>query len=397
MGRRIRSASLIAFFLAACTAFLAGCGGSQTISTAPGSPSSPGSTSGSPFAVSSSVPTNGATNVALSSTIEITFSAAADAGSVNATDIVVDSSSAVAGSVTYNPSNNTATFTPSAALAADTTYTVKVSGVTGSNGTAMGSTDTFTFTTTAPAPPAGPLQYQATLEGNDTAGNFGQAAVDTSGNFYILLQGAPPGESFTAEFCAFIPQTTTTLNCFSLGTVNTDASGNGSLTAMFPKAGPWAGDFDLFTGSSPNPNTTVPEYSTNVAGDDTSQVYSSTLQPQNTVNAGTLNFANSTQLPLSSGTVTYASTPGTNGSLQFTINGGPANTTFSSTEGALEGGGSTNYGLVNSQGQSGFSTDSNGDVTFSVLQGGPPGDFFRAIPPPADNEQGYVGGFSVPQ
>ncbi|MGO9078312.1 MAG: DUF4082 domain-containing protein, partial [Streptosporangiaceae bacterium] len=47
------------------------------------------------------------------------------------------------------------TFTPDSPLAADTTYTAKVSGAQTSSGATMASPDTWTFTTAQPTPPPG--------------------------------------------------------------------------------------------------------------------------------------------------------------------------------------------------------------------------------------------------
>ena len=54
---------------------------------------------------------------------------------------------AVAGSVSFNGADTVATFTPSSALAAGTTYTVSVSGAKDSSGNTMASPYTFTFIT----------------------------------------------------------------------------------------------------------------------------------------------------------------------------------------------------------------------------------------------------------
>jgi hypothetical protein len=310
---------------------------------------------------------------------------------VNTTDIVVtDSSGLVSGSVSYNAENSTGTFTPSAALAANATYTVKISGVNSSSGAAMASADSFSFATAPPSSGTStPLQYQASLEG--TGGNFGQATVDTAGNFTIQLVGATADQTFTVEFCPLIPQFTNQLNCFSLGTMSTDGNGNGSLTAMFPKTGGWAGDFMLFTASNPNPNTQAYSYSTDLMGSNTTQIYMSTLQLTSTLNGGTLSSGNP-QAPLTSGTIAYSGTGGSNGSLTFTLNGAPANTTLTPSEGRIEG---ATYELLSSTGQSSFTTNSTGGVTFTVYQDASPGDILT-IAVQAPNEQFYVGGFWVP-
>src|ERR1700728_1020326 len=167
MYRTYLSSVLTASSIAIFSAVLAGCGSNRITPGAPSSPSSPGSPSSSSFSVSSTVPANAATNVALNSTIQVVFSSAATASTVNTTDIVVtDSSGAVSGAVSYNSSSDAATFTPSGPFVAGTTYTVKVSGVTSSGGTAFASADTLTFATVAP-PPA--PQYQPSFADNSSS------------------------------------------------------------------------------------------------------------------------------------------------------------------------------------------------------------------------------------
>ncbi len=393
MNRRLLPAVVVPVVAAIFSVTLAGCGSSSastaTTTSTPSTPSSGSSTS--PFSVSSSLPANGTTNVALNSTIQFTFSSAASPSTVNTTDVIVsDSSGMVSGSVSYNAGTNTATFTPSAELGANTTYTVKVSGVTSSSGTAMASADSFSFATAPPSSGTStPLQYQASLEGN--GGNFGQATVETAGNFTIQLVGATASQTFTVEFCPLIPQNKNQLNCLSLGTVTTDGNGNGTLTAMFPKTGGWAGDFMLYTASDPNPNTQAYTYSTDLIGGNTTQVYMSTLQPANTLNGGTLNTGNP-QATLTSGTIVYSGTGGPNGSLTFTLTGAPANSTLSPAEGTIE---SADYELISSTGQTSFTTNSAGAVTFTVYQNASPGDILN-IAIQSASVQGYVGGFSVP-
>jgi hypothetical protein len=61
----------------------------------------------------------------------------------------------VPGSLTYNSSTKTGTFTPAGALATGTTYTATVSGAQNTSGTPMSSPYTWTFGTAQATPPAG--------------------------------------------------------------------------------------------------------------------------------------------------------------------------------------------------------------------------------------------------
>ncbi len=101
-------------------------------------------------------PVGGATNVATSTSVTVTFSEAMNASTIDSTTVrLLDGATPVAASVSYNAGTNTATLTPSAALANSTTYTVSVtggaSGVKDLAGNALASTVTSSFTTAAVA------------------------------------------------------------------------------------------------------------------------------------------------------------------------------------------------------------------------------------------------------
>ncbi|MGD9723480.1 MAG: DUF4082 domain-containing protein [Pirellulales bacterium] len=102
-------------------------------------------------------PTSGATNVATSSTVTVTFSEAMDASTINSTTVrLLDGATPVVASVSYNAATNAATLTPSAALANSTSYTISVtggaSGVKDLAGNPLASTVTSSFTTAAVTP-----------------------------------------------------------------------------------------------------------------------------------------------------------------------------------------------------------------------------------------------------
>ncbi len=103
---------------------------------------------GSPPQVVSVTPASGASNVATNTPISVTFNEAMNASSLNgALTLRQLYFFGVAGSVSYNASNFTATFVPSAALATNRTYTVALSSsATDTNGNAV-SSRTWNFTT----------------------------------------------------------------------------------------------------------------------------------------------------------------------------------------------------------------------------------------------------------
>ena len=358
-------------------AFVVGCNGSSHPAT-----TNPTTPTGGSVSVSSTQPAAGATGVATNAPIQIVFSSAVDAATVDAADIKVTNSTAssVTGTVAYNSTTNTATFTPSAPLATSTKYTVTVTGVTSSGGGTMSSSFTSSFTTAGP-------QYQATFfQSGTTNTGSGQITMDSLGNMTVELTGATASATYTLQFCPTeYGGDPTPIVCVNEGTVATNASGNANATMLFQQPGSWAGDFQLNIGTNS-------EYMTNMLppSDASTQVYMSTLQPETVVNAKGLASGTTGQDPLTSGTVTYS-----NGLLQFVLTGTLPNTAISSTESNDYLGSSSSYALYSSQDQGSFTTDSSGNVTFTVMQDNDAGDLFVAVP--QNTGAGFIGGFSVPQ
>ena len=102
--------------------------------------------------VVSTIPANGAMNVAINTPISATFSMAMNSASItSSTFTVTGPGGAVAGAVTY--SGLTATFAPAAALAYATTYTGTITtGATDPGGTPLLGNYVWTFTTITPPP-----------------------------------------------------------------------------------------------------------------------------------------------------------------------------------------------------------------------------------------------------
>ncbi len=365
-----------------------GCGGGSphSVSGSPSDPSNPSPTPSQPsaaFSVSAITPGSGALQIALNSAIQISFSSAADASTVDATNIKVTDPKPVAGTVSYDSDNNTATFTPSAALVANSTYTVTVSGVTSASGASLASPFTSAFATaSASNSPGGStgtdstLQYQAPLFSSTTAN--GQVSIDASGNVTVQLTGATASTSFTVQFCpafdASINQTAPA--CFNVTTLSTDASGNGSSTVEFPQPGNWAGDFQLMVDGKEQFITTLEP---GVNG----ETFLATLEPETTTNGGTVTMTSS-QSPLTSGAVTYA-----NGTVTFAMTGASPNSMFTTTESETRYVGSSGTYELNT-----FSTDAQGDATSSAQLSGTGGDMLEALP---QKSAGFIGGFSVPK
>ncbi|NVN90122.1 MAG: Ig-like domain-containing protein [Desulfuromonadales bacterium] len=102
--------------------------------------------------VTTTTPASSATGVALNSIITASFSKAMNASTLTSSTFTLNNG--VTGNVNYNASTNTATFTPSAILSANTTYTATIStGVKDTTGTPLAANKTWSFTTTAGVPP----------------------------------------------------------------------------------------------------------------------------------------------------------------------------------------------------------------------------------------------------
>ncbi len=161
-----------------------------------------------PPTVTSTTPASGASNVATGTAVTAIFSQAMNASSLTASTFTLadQSGNSVAGTVTYSSSNNTATFTPMAALAYGTQYTATITtGATDSNGTALAENYSWNFTTGA-----APLSVTAETPGSDAI-NVGV------------------GTAITATFSQPMNASTLTTSTFTL----MDQSGNavaGSVT-----------------------------------------------------------------------------------------------------------------------------------------------------------------------
>jgi methionine-rich copper-binding protein CopC len=97
-------------------------------------------------AVTGHTPASGATGVAVGSTVTATFNEAVQPSTI-VFSLKNSSGTAVTTTFAYNSSTNTATWTPSAALAYFTTYTATVSGAKDTAGDPMNGSVTWSFTT----------------------------------------------------------------------------------------------------------------------------------------------------------------------------------------------------------------------------------------------------------
>jgi hypothetical protein len=139
-----------------------------------------------PPSVTTVTPSQGATGVAVSVTPTATFSQPVVPNTVSFT--VKDSGGiTVPGSVSFNGANTVATFTPSASLAASTTYTATVSGAQNTSGVAMTSPFSWSFTTGTPT------QCPCSIWQNGTPTGAVDAADTSAVNLGIQFQASSSG------------------------------------------------------------------------------------------------------------------------------------------------------------------------------------------------------------
>jgi hypothetical protein len=114
-----------------------------------------GGSSPVPPTVSSVSPLNSATGVDIKSAVKAVFSLAMNANTLNTTNFTLTKgTTAVAGTVTYDSTSKTATFTPTAALDYASLYTATITtGALSSTGYSLNSKYVWSFTTVAAPPP----------------------------------------------------------------------------------------------------------------------------------------------------------------------------------------------------------------------------------------------------
>jgi PKD repeat protein len=214
--------------------------------------------------VTAVTPANGATNVATSTSVTVTFSGAIDPTTVNSStvELLDPLNTVVAAAVSFNASTDIATLTPTSALVQNTTYTVDVLGgssgpvVKNTSGTALAATFTSTFTTDPPAPPPPPPTANAgpAESGNEGAGlafsgsaSGGSGALSYAWNFGDGATGSgslTPSHTY-AEAGTYTVTLTVTDSLGQTGTATTTAT----VADVTPTAGA-GGPYSAVTGTA---------------------------------------------------------------------------------------------------------------------------------------------------
>jgi hypothetical protein len=230
--KQMRNFAMNKIGIAACLLVIlgAGCGDPDKNAVNAGSPlATPAVTSVTPLAGSTLVCPNTAI-------VSATFNKAMNPATINTSTFTLSSGAgAVAGTVSYVAATNVATFTPTATLAANTTFTATITtGAMDIFGNPLAANFTWTFTTSPPcaSPVLPPLAGGSPL---GTACNFGILAgtpvVSSTGLTKII--GGDVGISPAASITGFPPATTT--GAFHAGDA-TAATAQGDLTVAYNNA-----------------------------------------------------------------------------------------------------------------------------------------------------------------
>jgi O-glycosyl hydrolase len=187
-------------------------------------------------------PTSGSTGVAISgTTVTATFGAAMTATTINpSTFTLTGPSGVVAGTVTYNSTTFTATFTPSASFAYGATYTATIgTGVTDSLGGPLSAPYTWSFTTvkatvptvTSVTPASGATSVDTTNTVTATFSEPMNGATLTPSTFTLTATGFPAVAGAVAyntgtQTAIFTPSATLAPSTTYTATITTGAQGS---------------------------------------------------------------------------------------------------------------------------------------------------------------------------
>jgi hypothetical protein len=195
-----------------------------------------------PPTVLSLAPSCGVTSVPIGTKITVAFSKPMDPATITSSTFLVTgpSTTPIAGAVTYNAANNTAQFTPSAALPPNTLVTVTITtGAKSSTGTAIASSFSCSFTTAAtvvPVPPTvtalSPTCGATGVQTNQKIAVTFSAAMDpatmTAANITVTGPGATPiagvvTYAVASNIATFTPSAALPANTLITVTVTTGA------------------------------------------------------------------------------------------------------------------------------------------------------------------------------
>ncbi len=186
--------------------------------------------------VLSTDPAAGATNVALNKVITVTFNEVMNPATITQESFSITGATPVVGTITYN--GNTATFTPSAPLAVNTTYTGRITtAVKDENGNALQTDYVWTFSTGATLSPVvittDPLNNATGVPLNKTITatfNMPMDPLTINGTTFTVMQGTNAVAGlikFDGTTAYFTPTLPLTLNTVYTATITTGAKSTG--------------------------------------------------------------------------------------------------------------------------------------------------------------------------
>jgi O-glycosyl hydrolase len=220
-----------AWWLIASALVVAGCGGSNTPTTTQ-----------TALAVSSVTPATGSTGVAVTAPVTATFNEVMNATTINSSTFTLKAASApaVTGNISYSAGGSVAVFTPASPLAYNTVYTATITtGVQNPAGTALGASDTWSFTTaTGPAPTVtgftpgnGSTGVAANATVTATFSEAMNASTITSSTFTLTPQGGTPVGAAVSYNAATFTATLTPNAPLAPSTMYTAAVTTGAMAA----------------------------------------------------------------------------------------------------------------------------------------------------------------------
>jgi Ice-binding-like/Bacterial Ig-like domain len=265
--------------------------------------------------VISTVPVNGATTVAVNTTISATFSEVMDATTINAATFTVSGPGAtpVAGIVTY--AGTTATFTPATALLSSTLYTATITtGAKDTAGASLAANFVWTLTTAVPptvvstVPASGTTGVSVNALVSDTFSEAMNAATINGATFTLTGPGATPVAgtvTYSGTTATFTPTAILANSTLFTATITTGAKD--------PTGAPLAANFvwTFTTAAPPTVLSTVPLNGATAVAVNTpvSATFSEAMNAA-TINGATFALTGPGTTPVA-GTVTYAGTTAT--------------------------------------------------------------------------------------
>ena len=267
-------------------------------------------TTAPPATVVSTVPSNGATAVAVNTAVSATFSEAMNPATINAATFSLTGPGAtpVAGTVAY--AGTTATFTPTAVLTTSTLYTATITtGARDPGGNALAANFVWTFSTAAPAtvvstaPANGAVAVSANTAVSATFSEAMNPATINAATFTLTGPGATPvagNVTYTGTTATFTPTAALAAGTLYTATITTGAKDPGG----FGLAANYVWTFA--TVPSPTIVSTVPVNGATAVAVNTaiSATFSEVMNPA-TISAATFTLTGPGATPVS-GTVTYA-------------------------------------------------------------------------------------------